>query len=256
MSADPSDQFFQNYLQHYRNNGTDHWQVTLDKINEFHLERLPRWLPRVSKSSHILDAGCATGYLLELLWGSGYDQLTGVELSEQLATVAQASLPPAVVIVNSDIQNFLKKIPDESFDVIFFHHVLEHIPRDQTINLLREFHRSLKPNGYLNIKVPNASYILAGNHLFCDFTHVVHFNERSIPQVLEAAGFNTSKLEFVLHPPILFWSWQHPLRVLLRIFNRLRWHLHSAMHKALCILVEQRPVPRIFEAELEALIRK
>ncbi|WP_169247070.1 methyltransferase domain-containing protein [Candidatus Competibacter phosphatis] len=151
---------------------------------------------------------------------------------------------------------FSPKLPQKLFDVILFHHVLEHIPREHTITLLREFHRCLKPGGYLNIRVPNASYLLAGHHLFGDFTHVVHFNERSMPQVLEAAGFDTRHLEFIHHPPLLFWSWQHMGRALLRFLNRMRWHLHSVLHKTVCALIELYPIPKCFEWELEVLARK
>jgi SAM-dependent methyltransferase len=256
VATDPSNHLFQNYLRHYQRNGAELGHITAAQISEYHLERAPRWLDRIPKDARILDAGCATGYLLGLLRDSGYHQLTGVDLSKELTQAAKQSLSADASIVNSDIQSFLAKTPDESFDVIIFHHVLEHIPRDQTINLLREFYRCLKPSGCLNIKVPNASCIVPGNHLFGDFTHIVYFNERSLVQVLEASGMKVDQLEFIPHPPVLFWSWRHPIRAFFRLLNRLRWHLHGTVHKALYILADQFPTPRIFEWEIEVLARK
>lgn len=253
---DPSHELFQNYHRHYQDSGAERWQVPYREVVELHLDRLPRWLDRIPKEARILDAGCATGYMLGLLWQSGYRNLVGVELSQQLASIARSILPNSVEIILTDIRSYLASAADASFDLILFHHVLEHIPREHTIPLLREFHRILKPGGYLNLKVPNASYLLAGNHLYGDFTHVVHFNERSMPQVLEAAGFSRDLIEFVLRPPRLFWSWRRPGRALLRLFNRLRWHLHSLLHKALCLLIDQYPVPKIFGAELETLAKR
>lgn len=154
------------------------------------------------------------------------------------------------------MRDFLAQTPDASFDVILFHRVLEHILREHRVALLREFHRVLKPGGYLNIKVPNAAFLFAGWHLFVDFTHVVHFNERSLQQVLEAAGFDREQVEFVLKPPLLFWSWRHPGRMMLRAPNRLRWHLHRALHRLLCALVDLHPAPRMFEWGLEVLVRR
>lgn len=256
MPNDPSSKLFQNYLRHYQHGGAERWRVPYTKVKEFHLDRLPRWIGRLDHGAMIVEVGCATGYLLDLLHAEGFTNLTGVELSEQLVQVARSTLPSEITIIHSDVMDFLANTPDESFDAIFFYHVLEHIPREQTINLLAQFRRCLKPGGYLNIKVPNASYLLAGNHLFCDFTHVVHFNERSMPQVLEAAGFDPSLVEFISHRPLLFWSWKHPVRALMRLINRVRWLLHCVLHKGLCVLIEQRPIPEIFEAELEVLASK
>lgn len=42
--------------------------------------------------------------------------------------------------------------PDETFDVIYCSHVLEHVPDD--IRAIREFHRVLKPNGWIVLLVP------------------------------------------------------------------------------------------------------
>lgn len=256
MTPDPSEELFQNYDRHYRESGAERWQVPIDQVKDLHLDRLPRWINRLQPGAHILDAGCATGYLLSLLWDAGYENLAGVELSRQLAISARQNLPDSVIIEISDIRDFLLHTTDGTYDLILFHHVLEHLSREYTIPLLREFHRCLAPGGYLSIKVPNASFLLAGNHCFGDFTHVVHFNERSLPQVLEAAGFDTRKLEFILHPPMLFWSWRRPGRAFLRLLNRLRWHLHRASHYLLCALIDQHPVPKVFEAELEALAQR
>lgn len=253
---DPSEALFQDYERHYKDSGADRWQAPYSEVKEFRLDRLPRWLDRIPKDAHILDAGCATGYLLGLLWESGYRNLVGVELSKQLAASARRNLPEEIAIVNADIRDHLAQMPDQSVDLILFHHVLEHIPREHTIPLLGEFFRVLRLGGHLNLKVPNASYLLAGNHLFGDFTHVVHFNERSLPQVLEAAGFRVADIEFIQRPPLLFWSWRHPGRALLRLLNRGRWHLHGFLHKLLCLLIDQHPVPKVFVAELEALVRR
>ncbi|MFC4487104.1 class I SAM-dependent methyltransferase [Tepidiphilus baoligensis] len=172
---DPSASLFKNHERHYKDSGADRWQVPYREVKAFHLDRLPRWLDRIPQEAHILDAGCATGYLLGLLWESGYHNLVGVELSEQLIALARRNLPDEIALVNADVRDYLAQVADQTFDVILFHHVLEHLPREHTIPLLREFYRVLKPGRYLDLKVPNASFWLAGYHLFCDFIHVVHF---------------------------------------------------------------------------------
>lgn len=49
---------------------------------------------------------------------------------------------------------------DGTFDAVFASNLLEHFPADQTLDVLREWARVLKPHGALQIVVPNAMGIL------------------------------------------------------------------------------------------------
>ena len=252
---DPSKECFDHYLEMYRRNAGGRFR-TLSEIEAFKLDRLPRWLSRLAVDARILDAGCATGHLLHLLEGLGFKNLTGVDVSAELVAIARSQLPQSVTMHVSDIRDFLVKTPDGAYDAIFFHHVLEHIPREETIGLLREFRRCLAKGGFLNLKTPNAACLLAGYACFGDFTHVTHFNEATLVQVLERADFDTEGIEFVSHHPVLFWSLRHPLRMIYRILNRVRWHLNILVHKTVCLLLDLAPMPRVFDIELDALIRR
>ncbi len=61
-----------------------------------------------------------------------------------------ADIKGTKVMVKMDITNI--NYPDESFDVIYCSHVLEHIEDD--INAIRELHRILKRNGWAVLMVP------------------------------------------------------------------------------------------------------
>lgn len=252
--TDPSKALFDNYERHYEDSRPG--DRTLDEIKELHFDRLPRWLNCIEKPAKILDAGCARGYLLSLLYKAGYHNLAGVDISSQLAAQARKFLPDNVEITVSDILSYLTNLPNNSFDVILFHHVLEHIPRERNVQLIKEFRRCLKPNGYLNIKTPNTACLTAGYDCFGDFTHVVFFNEQSLMQVIEASGFNVKDAEFIRHPPILFWSHRHAGRSILRILNYFRWHLNNILHRVIFMIGDAHPKYCIFERELEILVQK
>jgi predicted SAM-dependent methyltransferase len=53
-----------------------------------------------------------------------------------------------------------KGIPkgDQSIDVVYHSHVLEHFTKDQAEKFLLECHRVLKPNGVIRIVVPDMQY--------------------------------------------------------------------------------------------------
>ncbi len=248
-------EIFDNYKDNYERRVGEYFRTFAD-VQTFHLDRLPRWIDRINKNANILDAGCATGYQLELLYHAGYQRLTGIDISKELLQEAGLKLPSEIELHNLEIGDFLEKTPDKTFDVILFHHVIEHIPRDQIINLLREFKRCLTDNGYLSIKTPNAACLLGGYYSFGDITHLVQFNEFSLLQVLEQAEFSIKKVEFILHPPKLFWSRRHPLRVLMRMLNRARWHLNNLIHFIVCMLLDLRPALRVTEWEIEILVQK
>lgn len=65
-----------------------------------------------------------------------------------------------------DIVHDLRIIPypfeDNSIDIIFMSHVLEHIPWTMTDKVLLEFYRILKPGGSIEIWVPDLKKLVAG----------------------------------------------------------------------------------------------
>ncbi|MCS6787276.1 MAG: methyltransferase domain-containing protein, partial [Thiobacillaceae bacterium] len=217
MANDPAHELFQRYWRQYEAGGAAAYQVPYAEVVHHRLERLPRCLERVPLQARILDVGCADGYMLYLLWQAGYRQLTGVDVSPEMVERARQRLPAQVPIIQADLRDYLRTVPDGSHDLILLHHVLEHIPREHTLEVLRHLHRLLAPGGLLNVRVPNACHLMAGYYLHGDFTHVVHYNERSLPQVLEAAGFERERIEPMQRPPRLYWSWRRPHRALLRL---------------------------------------
>jgi ubiquinone/menaquinone biosynthesis C-methylase UbiE len=49
---------------------------------------------------------------------------------------------------------------DESYDLVFMSHILEHIPWYRSVTALREVHRVLKPGGELELYVPDFAFIV------------------------------------------------------------------------------------------------
>ncbi|WP_082877670.1 class I SAM-dependent methyltransferase [Methylomonas koyamae] len=52
-------------------------------------------------------------------------------------------------------------IPDNTADLIYMCHVLEHVPREKLSKVIKEMYRILKPNGKLRISVPDFDHIIA-----------------------------------------------------------------------------------------------
>lgn len=251
---DPQQELFANYARHYKKMGAYRDRLP-DDLERLKRDRLPAWIDTIPRNARVLDVGCAEGHWLEALRRVGFSQLTGVELSAQLLESARARLGDHAQLIQADVRDWIKRAPAASYDLIFFHDVLEHLPREETISILREFHRLLAPAGKLRIRVPNLACLVGPFHQAIDFTHITPFTEFSLLQVLEAAGFSASCVTFESQAPRLFWSWRRPHRALLRLLNRLRWHLNRVVHKAVYLLNDY-DMPRCYDIALVALAHK
>lgn len=248
---------FQNYARHYstgEERGGRRVERLPDDLEKLKRDRLPRWIDEIPRDARILDAGCAQGHYLEALRRVGFTNLSGIDFSEELLSVARQRVPQAHLI-HADIRDWLQVAPAESFDVVFFHDVLEHIPREHTIEILCGFYCLLAPEGRLSVRVPNLGCFSGPFLMAIDFTHITHFTEISLLQVLEAAGFDSNKVNFEIQAPRLFWSWRKPHRSIFRLLNRGRWHFNRVAHQLMYALVDCLP-PTQFDPSLVAVARK
>jgi SAM-dependent methyltransferase len=134
----------------------------------------------------LLDVGCGSGNFLVLAKESGWEAL-GVEPDS--AAVAEARRK-GVSVQLGGLESYAGQ--EGRFDVITMHHVIEHF--HDPLGALRDCHRLLKPGGILWLVTPNIDSF--GHARFGRLwrglevpRHLVLFNERSLFQALECAGF-------------------------------------------------------------------
>ncbi len=104
---------------------------------------------RPEPPARLLDLGCGDGN--NLAWLSKFAQTAYGSDYNLVRLVRARARNPAATIFAADILDF----PAEpgSFDLIFFNHVIEHIPDD--VAALAEVRRILKPGGLLILGTPN-----------------------------------------------------------------------------------------------------
>jgi SAM-dependent methyltransferase len=87
---------------------------------------------------------------------------------------------------------------DNSFDIVFFNHVLEHIPND--IGALSEVYRILKPGGLLILGVPNEGALFwqlayrLQPHVLAASDHVHFYTAKSLKEKCLQAGFKIHEI--------------------------------------------------------------
>jgi len=137
-----------------------------------------------------LDVGCATGMLIEWMKGQGWDA-SGVDLCRESAEYGMAHR--GILIRVGTLEE--AKLPDESFSVVHFSHLIEHVP--DPVGYLAEVRRILKPGGFAVITTPNVDGMQA--RLFgkgwrsAIADHLVLFSRDTLGRMIRESGFEVLK---------------------------------------------------------------
>jgi SAM-dependent methyltransferase len=198
------------------------------------------------KGAHILDVGCGFGQLLSALQREGYSQAMGIDVNEVAVNACRAK---GLAVEQIMVQDFATHSP-QRFDLITMSHVLEHLPKDQIIEVLTHIRALLKPGGAFIMMVPNAQSNTAAYWMYEDFTHNTLFTAGSVRYVLLAAGF--SAITF-LDPKCVagLRGWARARKL---FFTRL-YEINLNFWNRVTSSSYHVPSPRIYSFEIKALAR-
>ena len=182
-----------------------------------------------AKDSKVLDLGCGFGQDLRALAANGFNNIYGVDVSDEAVNYCQSEKLPVHKIKSLEL--FFQENSLGKFDVVLMSHVLEHLSKDRIISTLMGIRDNLlNKNGVLIIRVPNAQANTGCYWAYEDFTHATLFTTGSLGFVLKAAGFE--KIDFVdldgfEYTRVLF---KYPRKILLWLYklNVNFWNLVTA----------------------------
>lgn len=177
------------------------------------IKEIKKYLPN-EKDTKILDVGCGIGCVLFCLKELGYRKLKGIEVDRELVEIGKKTGIDIEFVEDSVV--WLKERKEE-FDVVLLLDVLEHLAKDNQIELLKAIHNSLKREGKLILTVPNANSPFACRWRYIDFTHTTSYTEHSIQYVLQNSGFKKIIIEDII-PFNKLWFFKKFTRAIYRIF--------------------------------------
>jgi cyclopropane fatty-acyl-phospholipid synthase-like methyltransferase len=180
---------FKNYITTQSNAELSDEKIKLE--NNTYDRNLRKLLPK-NKEVKILEIGFGAGFFIRYLLSRGYENIYGIDLSEEETVFVKKNVYKNVECVEST-ENFLDKHNGE-YDFIFMFDVLEHIPKDKIIDFLIKIKQALKSGAIFYARVPNASNPLNINMFGIDFTHEFIYTARSLSQINKIAEFSEVKI--------------------------------------------------------------
>lgn len=145
-----------------------------------------KFLPR-NKDASILEVACGMGQFLYFLRKKGYTKIHAFDLDS--VNVHQCHKLGFKFVEQGNLYKKLNQFKDEMFDVIIMNDIIEHIPREKTLEVLETIKKKLKPEGILIIKTVNCNNVYGISSYFSDFTHLVGYTSEKIRHVGMLSGF-------------------------------------------------------------------
>jgi SAM-dependent methyltransferase len=151
----------------------------------------------VPPNARVLEFGCATGYMSEVMTTRLGCSVTGVELSPEAAESARTRCD-RVVVGDAETLDLERTLDGARFDVVTFADVLEHLREPRTV--LERVRPLLADGGAVIASIPNVAHasvrlaLLAGEFRYreaglLDRTHLRFFTRESIQDLFEASGY-------------------------------------------------------------------
>lgn len=185
------------YLEEQPAETSSPWRHHLKKRRVYVQSVLERELSKrgLRKAADLLDIGCGDGTNMNWL-GAYAERLYGSDYNAVRLARARKRMPDATLFL-ADILDY--PAHDNSFDVVFFNHVIEHIPDDA--RALETIFRILKPGGLLILGTPNEgawwwqwAYRRAPD-IRASTDHVHFYTAETLTNKMQDAGFSISEVK-------------------------------------------------------------
>ena len=159
---------------------------TPDVFHKIYFELTKTYL----EEKKVLNIGCWTGNY-ETMFKKEKCQVTSIDLNFQALQIARSANPYCDFLLADVLKLPFKK---QSFDVVTFFTVLEHLPPKSEEIAFREINGILKQNGLLVITTPSDHFV--SNIL--DISHWLvghrHYKVEKLKEILNNCGFKIEKM--------------------------------------------------------------
>ena len=163
--------------------------------SKWHHQKFARVLTELAGYKDILDLGCGPGTMIGQL-ASDVNAI-GVDIASKQIDFATNRYGATNRHFLTIIENVPLPFPEKSFDAVSLVEFIEHLRPIESLRLLREVHRVIRPGGKLIITTPNYHSFwpvlefvinLVGKVTY-EKQHICHYNLCKLRKLIASAGF-------------------------------------------------------------------
>ena len=194
-AAVPNDPFLDVFYRELE----DEYRGSKEEISQrlqFYLPHLYYLQDRIKPKA--VDLGCGRGEWLQIMHEEGIP-VVGIDNNESQAGDIDTE-DKEIEIVIADAFKWLCKQKDGSVDLVTAFHVVEHIPFNSLVAILKEVLRVLRPGGKVILETPNPESLIVGAYKFWfDPTHIRPLPPELMGRLMESLSFSSVQI-IRLHP--------------------------------------------------------
>jgi len=146
-------------------------------------------LTRADASMSVLEIGCGTGLFLRYLEASGYREIVGLDMDQNLAE-ALADLRCSEIFLDDVMSVIKSKLANRTFDRIVMLDVAEHLQLDVLVDLLSLLGSHINPGGRLLLRVPNVESPWGLKMFFGSFDHITPLSPGRMHELGKMTGWS------------------------------------------------------------------
>lgn len=167
-------------------NLTRHYERIYNVEDDFRNYNLSILVSSLAHGRRVLDLGCGSGFLLDLLLKKGYKTI-GIEPNEELIRLAKQR-NPGLDIRKGDAEDIDSLVLDQ-VDTVLAVDVVEHISND--VSILKKILRHISPGGRFIVVVPAYPWLYGRRDK--KYGHFKRYSKNKLENMLVNEGFRIKR---------------------------------------------------------------
>jgi len=160
----------------------DHWWFISRR------DAVRRIINKYDKNIKILEIGCSSGQLIDVLKGDKYSEITGIDISKEAVQLCQCRNMRDIIQMDGSRMGFKRG----KFDLIIASDILEHMDND--FHVIKEWRRVLKENGEIVAFVPAFKFLWSDHDEVNK--HFRRYSKRELISLFEESGFEVVRVSY------------------------------------------------------------